>query len=139
MDHGIIDDVDDYDVDEEYVEDDGIISIPDIQRTCTDIVVYEETPDFVRVWFSGECKVTPWQLVLYVAWLSVSFLIRMNGEFDTTLKEKKLYLQSELQEEQNDQRRRLQLMPSHEVLDNMPSVDVDSYDDYESCLFVDAH
>jgi hypothetical protein len=104
--------------------------------------VYEEKPDFIRLWCSGECKVTPWQLVLYVAWLSVSFLIRMNGEFDTNLKEKKLYLQSKLEQE-HDYQRRLRLMSSHEVLDNMPSVDVqeedDSFDDYDSCLFVDEH
>jgi hypothetical protein len=77
-------------------------------------------------------KVTPWQLLLYVAWLSVSFLIRLNGDLDTHLHEKKRYLQSKLEQDQDEQRRRrLQLMSSDDVLDAMPSVDVqDSYDYY---------
>jgi hypothetical protein len=74
----------------------------DIQHTCTDIVVYEEKPDFIRLWLGkdGKHPISPWQLVLYVAWLSVSFLLRVNGEVNSCLAEKKRSLQAILEDEE---------------------------------------
>lgn len=61
-----------------------------LRRTCTDLVVYEQKP------FLLSRYTTPWQLVLYMAWMSISFLIKTNGNFSSQLARRKEALQSKL-------------------------------------------
>ncbi|KAG7373831.1 hypothetical protein IV203_012926 [Nitzschia inconspicua] len=95
----------------------------DIQRTCTDIVVYEKKPDFIRLWLGKDAKfgVSPWQLVVYVAWLSVSFLVRVNGEVNSQLAERKRVLQAIL--EDDEQSEALSRGFSRDSFDAIPSID----------------
>jgi hypothetical protein len=95
----------------------------DIQRTCTDIVVYEKKPDFIRLWFGKDAKypASPWQLVVYVAWLSVSFLVRVNGEVNSHLAERKRALQAILEDEELSYT--LSRGLSRDSLDAVPSID----------------
>jgi hypothetical protein len=93
------------------------LSEMDIKRTCTDIVVYEPKPDFVKLAMSS-----PWQLVVYVAWLSVSFLVRINGEVNSHLAERKEALQALL--ERQGSNADLMTAFSRDSIEAIPSIDL---------------
>lgn len=62
-----------------------------IRTACTDIVLYEEKP------LNLSNISTPWHLFLYMAWMSVSFLIKFNGTLSSQLCKRKDELQKRLE------------------------------------------
>eukprot|EP00539_Tryblionella_compressa_P003459 CAMPEP_0178747810 /NCGR_PEP_ID=MMETSP0744-20121128/8539_1 /TAXON_ID=913974 /ORGANISM="Nitzschia punctata, Strain CCMP561" /LENGTH=643 /DNA_ID=CAMNT_0020401109 /DNA_START=27 /DNA_END=1958 /DNA_ORIENTATION=- len=103
--------------------------------SCSEIIIQQ---DFIQLWFGkdSEHAVTPWQLVLYVAWLSVSFLIRVNTQVNSQLNQKKRALQEKLGEDK-DVYLRYMTSPAGGDDDSMqdalediiPSIDIQESDD----------